>query len=93
MKSFKLFLAVGAISASALFAAQAAEALLSPRAAANAPKIASTNEASKSATGTAAGHDHCSMPGMDHSGTTGKGDAMAHCKMAPTGQKHMGCCN
>lgn len=93
MKTLKLTLAVAFLAASALVSGNAAEAVLSPRAAANAPRVvASSSGATTVATRTTVGSPRglATFPGSGSSNAST--DAMAHCKTAKKGQCHMPCC-
>lgn len=90
MKTLKVSLVLLSIGLGALFAVSAAEALNSPRAAANAASLATTSKpapANTQATGC------MGMAGMAAPATaTASADASAHCQAPKKGQAHMACC-
>ncbi len=94
MKALKVSLALLSVGVAALFAVSAAEALNSPRAAANAASVATTP-----APATATPHT-MGMGCMGMAGTTTPApaastgaDASAHCQAPKKGHAHMACCN
>jgi hypothetical protein len=89
MKTLKVTLAILAIGVGALVAATAAETLLSPRAAANAPRVVTAT----AAVAPAAGNPHAMGCMSGASAPTASADAMAHCKTPKKGHAHTACCN
>jgi hypothetical protein len=89
MKTLKVTLTAVALVASAWVVTTAAEALLSPRAAANAPRTAEgTNAASANHEGTHA----MGCMGPSH-GTDASAEAMAHCKTMKKDHAAKSCCH
>lgn len=84
MKTLKLTLAVTFIAASALAVATAAEALHSPRAAANAAPVVVPP---------AAGSPHAMGCMSGAHAPAASATASAHCKAPKKGHKAMSCCN
>jgi hypothetical protein len=92
MKTLKSSLALLSVGIGVIFAVSAAEALNSPRAAANTPPVATTPApAGPHAMG-------CMAMGMGMAGhsapaTTGGTNASAHCQSPKMAHAHMACCN
>lgn len=96
MKTLKLTLAATLAAVSALVSVKAAEVVLSPRAAANVPRVvASAGHAGHTITAASrpvVGSPRAlsTLPGTGTSASDS--DAMAQCKTAKKGQCHMPCC-
>jgi hypothetical protein len=88
MKTLKVSLALLSVGIGAIFAVSAAEALNSPRAAANAAPVATTP---------APAHPHAmgcmTMAGHGAPAPATGTNASAHCQSPKTGHAHMACCN
>lgn len=96
MKTLKLTLAATLAAVSALVSVKAAEAVLSPRAAANEPRVV-TSTAHTGHTNIAVSRRVVGSPralstlaGTETAASAS--DAMAQCKTAKKGQCHMPCC-
>ncbi|HTH47463.1 MAG TPA: hypothetical protein VMB21_08135 [Candidatus Limnocylindria bacterium] len=92
MKTLKVSLALLSVGIGTLFAVSAAEALNSPRAAANAAPVATTPAP---ATPHAMGMGCMGMAGTmaPAQGAKASADASAHCQAPQKGHAHMACCN
>lgn len=96
MKTLKLTLAATLAAVSALVSVKAAEAVLSPRAAANVPRVIAitghTGHPIATVSRPVVGSPRA-LSTLPDTGTSASGsDAIAQCKTAKKGQCHMPCC-
>ncbi|MFO1452700.1 MAG: hypothetical protein U1F61_31325 [Opitutaceae bacterium] len=97
MKTLKFTLAAALAAVSAFISVKAAEAVLSPRAAANVPRVVrsaghtghTTDADTRSVTGCSGGHS--THP--DTAASSPANDADAHCKNAKKGEGRKPCCS
>ncbi|MBN9688626.1 MAG: hypothetical protein J0M24_00175 [Verrucomicrobia bacterium] len=92
MKTFKVAMTLAFATAAVVLSSIAGQAVLSPRAAANAPRVVTdTRQTAPTATSSASGNMHCGSTAPQNANTTST-DAKTHCK-AKKGEGRMSCCN
>ena len=89
MKTLKISITLAFAVSAVVVSALAAEAVLSPRAAANAPRgVADTGHAAP----TTSGHEHSGTTASKNGKAVGA-DAKTHCQTAKKGEGRKSCCN
>ena len=93
MKTLKISITLAFAVSAVVVSALAAEAVLSPRAAANAPRVvADTGHAAPTTPDSTSGHVHGGNT-APKSGKAVGADAKAHCQTAKKGEGRKSCCN